>query len=141
MLAASDLALLEHVDEGVFDHPVQPGWAAQYLSSPGNLLVVAIQDGIVIGMASAIAYAHPDKPLQLFVNEVGVSERCQGQGVGKRLLRKLLDHGRSLGCLEAWVATEEDNVAARALYSATNGSEDAERAVIFTWKLAAAGES
>jgi ribosomal protein S18 acetylase RimI-like enzyme len=110
-------------------------WAAQYLSNPSNLLAVAVREGVVIGMASAIAYGHPDKPLQLFINEVGVSGRYQGQGVGKRLMQELLEYGGNLGCTEAWVATEEDNVAARALYDATSGNEESERAVVFTWKL------
>lgn len=135
ILAASDLTVLEHVEEGVFDNPVRLTWAARFLSNPDHLLAVAIQDGVVIGMATAIAYPHPDKPPQLFINEAGVCERCQGQGVGKRLVQKLLEAGGGLGCAEAWVATEEDNVAARALYSAAGGTEETGRAVVFTWKL------
>lgn len=135
ILTASDLPVLEHVDADVFDHPIQPGWAARFLSNPDNVLAVAIQERMVIGMASAIAYVHPDKPLQLFINEVGVRESSRGQGVGSRLLEIVLEHGISLGCTEAWVATEEHNIAARALYSAMNGTEESDRAVVFTWKL------
>jgi ribosomal protein S18 acetylase RimI-like enzyme len=86
-------------------------------------------------MASAIAYVHPDKPLQLFINEVGVSERCQRQGVGRRLVNALLKQGNILGCTEAWVATEPNNLAARALYNAAKGTEGKNFAVISTWEL------
>jgi ribosomal protein S18 acetylase RimI-like enzyme len=135
LLAATDLAVLEHVDAGVFDNPIQLAFAAQYLANPSNMLAVAIQGGVVVGMASAMAYVHPDKPLQLFIGEVGVSERCRGRGLGKRLMHALLEHGRIMGCTEAWVATEENNVAARALYTAVKGTEDADHAVVYTWQL------
>ena len=75
-----------------FDNPVRLDLAAQYLANPSNLPAVAIQAGVVVGRTfRAIAYVHPDKPLSLFINEVGVSERCQGQGVGKRLMSVRLD--------------------------------------------------
>ena len=135
ILGASDLAVLEHVDADVFDNPVRPELAAQFLANPGNVLAVAIESGVVVGMGSAIAYVHPDKPLALFINEVGVSRRCQGLGVGKRLMSALLDRGRLMGCTEAWVATEDDNTAARALYRSAGGREDSAHAVVFTWPL------
>ena len=135
LLTASDLAVLERVEADVFDHPIQPALAERFLSTPGNLLAVATDSGTVVGMASAIAYVHPDKPLQLFINEVGVSARVRGRGIGKRLMRALLEQGRALGCTEAWVATETGNAPARALYDSLAGTEDADHAVVYTWKL------
>ena len=79
-LTSADLPVLEQVDPDVFDNPVRLDLAARYLNNPGNLLAVAIHDGTVVGMASAIAYVHPDKPLALFINEVGVSARWRRQG-------------------------------------------------------------
>lgn len=135
LLSSADLAILERVDPDVFDNPVRLDLAAQYLANPNNVLAVAIQADVVVGMGSAIAYVHPDKPLALFINEVGVSARCQGQGVGKRLMSALLQQGRLLGCTEAWVATEENNAAARALYTSLAGKEDPAHAVVYTWSL------
>lgn len=135
LLSAQDLAVLDRVEPDVFDFPVQRALAEQYLSTPGNLLAVATASGIVVGMASAIAYVHPDKPLQLFINEVGVSQRAQGHGIGKRLMRALLEHARTMGCSEAWVATEVGNKAARALYRSLAGLEDEDQAVVYTWQL------
>lgn len=135
LLSAQDIAVLDHIDPDVFDFPVQRALAEQYLAAPGNLLAVATLAGVVVGMASAIAYLHPDKLLQLFINEVGVSQRVQGQGIGKRLLRALLERGRLMGCSEAWVATELDNQAARALYRTLAGVEDQDHAVVYTWRL------
>src|SRR5262245_4970617 len=124
LVTASNASLLDQVADDVFDHRVQPALMQAFLTNPTNLLVVAVADGVVIGMASGIAYVHPDKPLQLFVNEVGVSTRFQRQGIGKRLFETLLGYGEQLGCREAWVATETNNTAARALYSALGGKED-----------------
>uniref|UniRef100_A0A832HZN0 GNAT family N-acetyltransferase n=1 Tax=Eiseniibacteriota bacterium TaxID=2212470 RepID=A0A832HZN0_UNCEI len=135
LMDAAEAAVLNRVDPDVFDHAVQPRLAAQFLSSSGGLLAVAIHDGVVVGMATGMAYVHPDKPLQLFINEVGVSARYRRRGLGARLVRALLDHARRIGCAEAWVATEEDNAAARRLYEALGGREDEARAVVYTWKL------
>lgn len=136
LLSATDIAVLDRVEPDVFDYPVQRALAEQYFATPGNLLAVATLSDVVVGMASAIAYVHPDKPLQLFINEVGVSRRVRGQGVGKRLVRALLEQGRMIGCSEAWVATEVNNEAARALYSSLAGAEDQDLAVVYTWQLA-----
>lgn len=137
LLTAADAEVLARVDPDVFDAPVRAEWAVAYLARPHHLLAVAIDDGLVVGMASGIEYLHPDKPLQLFINEVGVSDRWQGRGLGKRLMHALLDEGRRRGCIEAWVATEVDNTAARALYSSVGGTEDQAQAVVYTWPLVA----
>lgn len=138
-ITAENAAILERVDEDVFDHPVDAKSLAGFLANPSNLLVVATVDEVVVGMASGIAYLHPDKPLQLFINEVGVSGRFQRRGIATRLVNAMLERGRELGCTEAWVATEEGNTAARALYSSLGGVEDKERAIVYVYTLAQEG--
>ena len=137
LVTAINAGLLDHVDADVFDNKIEPTLLRAFLANPANILMVAAMDQQVIGMASGIAYVHPDKPLQLFINEVGVSPRFQRRGVGKKLVAALLQHGRELGCREAWVATEEGNTAARGLYSALGGKEDDELAVLYLYPLAA----
>ena len=135
LINATNASLLERVDEDVFDNPVSPELVGAFVANPSNVLVAALEAGIVIGMASGIAYVHPDKPPQLFVNEVAVAARCQGRGIGKLLVTSPLRRGRELGCTEAWVATEEGNSRARALYTSAQGKEDPERAVVYTFSL------
>lgn len=135
MLGNDGADTLATVDPDVFDNPVVPEYLQEFLADPRNLLAVAIDDGIVVGMASGLLYNHPDKPRQLFVNEVGVAGGYRRRGIGTRLVRRLLEHGRAHGCTEAWVATEESNRPARALYEALDGTEDADRAVVYTWRL------
>ena len=143
LVTKENIGSLGRVDDDVFDNPVQAELLTQFVAQPTSHLVVAVArealgsflEYFTIGMGSAISYVHPDKPLQLFINEVAVADRYQRQGVGKRLIEFMLEHGRSLGCTEAWVATEVSNAPARALYTATGGKEDKERAVVYTYPL------
>ena len=84
-------------------------------------------------MASAVEYVHPDKPPQLWINEVGVAPTHQRRGIGRRLLAAILAHGRALGCTEAWLGTEEDNGSARGLYEDAGASS--EPFVLYTFPL------
>jgi ribosomal protein S18 acetylase RimI-like enzyme len=98
-------------------------------------MAVAMIGEQVVGMASAVHYAHPDKPPELRVNEVGVVPSDQGQGIGRQFLRALFARGRELGCSEVWLGAEEENTAARRLYAAVGGKE--ESMVYITSRLAA----
>lgn len=135
ILTRDEAWLLDHVADDVFDGPVLPQPAAEFLADPRHYLCVAVDDGLIVGFASAVRYVHPDKPSELWINEVGVSPGFQRRGVGKAVMSRLLDHGRAEGCREAWVLTEEDNAAARALYGAAGGTES-QAGVMVTFRLA-----
>ena len=135
MLGSDETGVLASVAEGVFDDPVRPELAAEYLADPRLHLAVALDGDLVVGMASSVHYLHPDKPAQLFINEVGVAPSHQRRGLGRRLVETLLGHGRELGCHEAWVATEVDNEPARQLYLSTGGIEDPTPAIVYTYRL------
>ncbi len=128
-------SLLERVDDDVFDNEVRPDLLNMFLSSPNNILIVAVVDGVVVGMATGMTYVHPDKPLSLFINEVGVSRRYHRQGIGTALTAALLRVGTDRGCSEAWVATEVNNQAARGLYAKLRGKEDENHAVVYVYEL------
>jgi ribosomal protein S18 acetylase RimI-like enzyme len=87
-------------------------------------------------MASGVHYVHPDKPPELFVNEVGVADAYQGRGIGGRVLRALLDRGRALGCAQAWVLTSPDNAPAVRLYAGAGGRPADEPTVLYAFDLA-----
>ena len=52
-----------------------------------------------------------------------VAPAYQRRGIGKRVLAALLEHGRALGCTEAWLGAEESNIAARRLYVSAGAEE------------------
>jgi hypothetical protein len=73
ILGPGDAAALDHVAEGLFDDALDPRWTAEFLADSRHDLAVAVDDGEVVGMASAVHYVHPDKPPELWINEVGVA--------------------------------------------------------------------
>jgi len=101
-----DQALLDSVLPGVFDHALDPNLVEEFLGDPRHHLAVAIDRGHIVGFVSGVHYVHPDKPAEMWVNEVGVAPSHQGQGLGKAMLRTLLRHAGRLGCREAWVLTD-----------------------------------
>lgn len=121
LLGQGDGDLLSKVADGVFDNSINDLWLTECLDDPRHHLAVAIDGGLMVGMASAVHDVHPDKPPQLWVNEVGVTPTHRGHWVGKQLMRALLNFGRQLGCLEAWVLTDEENSSARHLYESVGG--------------------
>ena len=123
ILTPADAPLLERIAEGVFDHAVQSRLVAEFLDDPRHSLSVAIADDLIVGMASGVRYVHPDKPSELWINEVGVSPDYQRRGLAKRIVAELLAEGRRQGCREAWVLTDFENEAARATYRSAGGVE------------------
>lgn len=134
-LEADDWRLLEDVAADVFDHPIQAKLAKEFLADPRHHIVVAVDDGTIVGFVSGVHYVHPDKAAELFINEVGVSAAHRREGIGAKLLDAILRKGRALGCREAWVATEPDNRAARALYTSVGGEEDPTPFVLYSFSL------
>jgi len=124
-LGPADSGVLDNVAGEVFDHRVDPALAREFLADPRHHLVVACAGSTVVGMATALHYVHPDKPAELWINEVGVAPAYRCRGIGTRLLEALFEHGRALGCHEAWLGTEESNPAARRLYAKVRGREEA----------------
>ena len=132
LLGPADASVLERVAPDVFDHAVRPEWRAEFLADARHHLVVARDDGVVVGMASGVHYLHPDKAPQLFINEVGVAPTHRQHGLGRRMLARLVERATELGCTEAWVLTDSDNAAANRLYPSAGAKVPAEQCVMYT---------
>jgi len=76
-----------------------------------------------VGFASGTVLFHPDKQPGFFINEVGVAPAFRRRGIGRTLCRMLMDLVRERGCRDIWVATEDDNDPARALYRSLKARE------------------
>ena len=125
--------MLNNVAEGVFDNAIEPRWRDEFFADPRHHLVVALEGDVVVGMISSVNYVHPDKAPQLFINEVGVAPAYQRQGIAKQMIAAMLEHGRALGCTEAWLGTEDDNTPANRLYLSADGKPDPTKFEIYTW--------
>jgi GNAT superfamily N-acetyltransferase len=135
LLGQSDGAVLDHVAPDVFDNPIDQQWLAEFLCDSRHHMAVAIDEAAVVGFASAVHYIHPDKPPELWVNEVGVAPSHQNLGIGRRLLKTLFDRARELNCAQAWVLTSRSNAAARRMYAAVGGTEDAEDPLMVAFRI------
>ena len=135
ILRSGDQAVLDNVAPGVFDTSLNPRLVSEFLGDERHHLVVAVDRGQVIGLVSGVHYVHPDKPSEMWINEVGVTASHQGQGVGKAMIQELLQHARRLGCREAWVLTDRTNHSAMRLYASTGGQEAPHDQVLFTFFL------
>jgi ribosomal protein S18 acetylase RimI-like enzyme len=127
VLRSGDEAVLMNVAAEVFDNPVDPKLAREFLADPRHHIAVAIDDGLVVGFASGLHYVHPDKPAEFWVNEVAVAPTHHRRGLARAVMRTLLDAAKAQGCHNAWVLTNRDNPAAMGLYAALGGvkGEDA----------------
>ncbi len=124
VLTSSEAHILLNVAPDVFDGPVDPRFTAEFFADPRHHLAVALEGDLVVGMASGVHYLHPDKPPEMFINEAGVSDAWQGQGLGRQMLDALIAHARTLGCVAAWTLTEAENTVARRLYTSVGGLEE-----------------
>jgi ribosomal protein S18 acetylase RimI-like enzyme len=136
-----DEEVLSNIAPGVFDHEIDRDLSREFLADPRHHLAVALDASVIVGFASGVHYIHPDKPPELWINEVAVAETHRGTGIGKKLLLELLAIGKLLGCREAWVLTDRSNHPAMRLYASAGGSQAQEDTVMFTFYLDPSGAS
>lgn len=80
-------------------------------------------------------HIHPNKPPELWINEVGVAESHQGRGIGKAIMNEMLNLGKALGCVNAWVLTDKNNTAANGLYKSVGGNFSDEETVLYEFRI------
>jgi ribosomal protein S18 acetylase RimI-like enzyme len=130
-LGPPDLATLLTVSDGLFDNPIRPTEAAAFLADPANLMLLAFDGDQAVAMLTATFLRHPDKPLSLFVNELGTRDGWQRQGIATALMTRALAIARDRGARGTWLGTESDNTPAIAFYRSLAASELA--GVFFGW--------
>lgn len=135
ILSAANAHLLESIAPDVFDFAIDPQQLDAFLNDPRHILVLAVDDGIVVGMASGTELFHPDKPPQLFINEVGVAETHQRQGIGRELVGALVKLAKERGCTCAWLGTDTDNVAGQACFGSVPGASKPQPFLLYEWEF------
>lgn len=135
VLGPGDKTVLNNVAPDVFDNPIDFHLAVEFLYDDRHHLAVALDGDKVVGFASGVTYIHPDKPVELWINEVSVASSHRKQGIGKLVVRAILEVGRTLGCREAWVLTDRSNASAMQLYKSVGGTEDPGNTVMYSYKL------
>jgi aminoglycoside 6'-N-acetyltransferase I len=123
ILQTADARLLASVAPEVFDNPVAEPLTSEFLADRRHHIAAALDGDRIIAIATGLHYVHPDKPAELWINEVSVRPSYRRRGIAKNLVRTLLEHARRLGCTQAWVLSETENEPARSLYAALGGHE------------------
>jgi aminoglycoside 6'-N-acetyltransferase I len=119
-LGESNMDILNSYDQDIFDEKIDSRRLAAMLSEQNHILLVAVNEGIVIGQILAAIHRHPDKPTELYIDDLGVSEKFRRRGIATHLYKKLYVIGVERGCEEVWVATELENEAAIKFYDSLN---------------------
>ncbi len=132
---ASNAGLLDTIAPDVFDFAIRPDSLAAFLGDARHVMFVALEDGVVVGMATAFEYFHPDKLPQMFINEVGVTPDSQKRGIGRQLIARLVEEAQRRGCQSAWLGTTPDNVAAQKCFAAVPDAEGPQTFLLYEWDL------
>ena len=128
--------LLDSVTDDVFDHPLRADSLEDFLACPRHEMFFAEADRRVVGMCSSFTYFHPDKPAQMFINEVGVDEAYRRRGIGRKLLDAMVELARERGLAYAWLGTASDNVEGKALFgSASDPDDNPQPFLLYEWDL------
>ncbi|MEM1051600.1 MAG: GNAT family N-acetyltransferase [Pseudomonadota bacterium] len=128
-ISASNADLLGNVAAGVFDYAIDQTRLTAYLAQPVNWLCVAVYKGLVIGMAMAVVHNHPDKPTELFLDEIGTGDDWRRNGIARFMIQAVFERADAEGIEQIWLGTEPDNEAANGLYQGFK--HERENAVIY----------
>jgi aminoglycoside 6'-N-acetyltransferase I len=105
-----------------------------FLRDPERFYLIGYVGSQIAGVIHGYALHHPAGVKYLYIDEVDTMERFRRQGVATAMMKEVFEIGREYGCDEAWLGTEADNDAAKALYLGLKPSE-VENGPIYSWKL------
>ena len=97
-------------------------WFLQYLQGNEDLkdpavLVNRMPDDEIAGIVCTGTYGHDNKDgAVVWIREVAVKPKYQGQGIGRRLVSQALQYGKRCGASRAFLAVDEENSGAIHLY-------------------------
>ncbi|MCI4356965.1 MAG: GNAT family N-acetyltransferase [Thermoplasmata archaeon] len=120
----------------LFDDPPDLRACRAYLADPANIFLLAQHEGKPVGFlrGTALRQLHCRKP-QMFLYEIAVADGFRRQGVGRELVRRLLDHCRRRGFEEAFVFTSPSNRPAVGLYRSTGGVTETDADRMYVYRL------
>ena len=128
-LGTEDFELAAAAIRTVKQPTAQLSFSAEYLrrflSRPGNVLIVAEQDGLPTGFLVAYMLDRVDRDQRMVcLYEIGVSESHRQRGIGRAVIEALKALCRREDTMKTWVITNRSNVAAVRLYETTGAAAD-----------------
>lgn len=116
----------------LYDEAPREDAVRRFLDEPGHHLLLARDEGEVVGFVSGVETTHPDKGTEMFLYELAVDPAAQGRGHGRALVDALVQLARDRGCYGMFVLTDHDNPAALATYASAGGAAPSTHAMV-TW--------
>lgn len=114
----------------LFDNRAKSDATARFLGEAGHHLLIAYEDEQSIGFITGVEMVHPDKGSEMFIYELGVSERHRGRGIGRELVERLKAIATDQGCYGMWVVTDRENSAALSVYQRSGGAPEGDQVVV-----------
>ena len=103
------------------------GWVVEALEragEPGRLVLVADEDGAVVGFAAGEERTHWSGEPELYVGELAVDPQYEGRGVGRALIDAMADHAKHQGLATITLDTGAADADARAFYKRLGFDEE-----------------
>ena len=115
-IALSDInELLTQLHRDRKDPPATQADLDTISSGPKTIFVVAKDGEKAVGMATAYLVAKFGKTIG-YVEDVIVNETHRGQGLGRKLLEKVIDEAKRSGVRQLYLTSRDGRTAANALY-------------------------
>ena len=96
-----DLDLVLTADD-LFSYPPTAEWTRDFLDNGSNLLLLALQDEVPVGMLVAVETGYLGASPDLFVYGIRVREDLRGRGIAHRLVEKAVEVAEEAGCSKVW---------------------------------------
>lgn len=106
----------------------------KFLEDSDRIYLVAYIEDELAGAVHGFIHLHPTGVKYFYVDEVDTIKAFRQKGVATALMNEAFRIAKEYGCDEVWLGTEDDNVAANALYKSLKPSE-VEHGPIYSYKI------
>lgn len=124
--------LMNSVD--LFDDPPHTEWLTEFLDDDRHHMALAVEGLECVGFLSAVDYVHPDKPPQMWINELGVVETRRRQGIATRLIDAAKARAKARKCSDLWVLADPTTEAI-GFYQSLDAQREGSHIAMFTFDL------
>jgi ribosomal protein S18 acetylase RimI-like enzyme len=116
--------------------PVEEAAITAFLDDPSCFLLLAVENGQVLGSLNGYLLRHPNQAQpQFLLYEIDVRPECRRRGVGLALVNAFTAAARAAGAFEVWVVSNESTPAALALYRKCGYRRENDDDVMFSIEL------
>jgi ribosomal protein S18 acetylase RimI-like enzyme len=106
----------------------------QFLRSEDRYYLIASIGAEIVGAIHGYKLLHPTGVTYMYIDEVDTMANHRRKGIARAMMISVLELAKEWGCDQAWLGTEHDNDAAKALYMSLEPFE-IENGPIYSYKV------